>query len=114
MATNNKSINVNLDEIVDPEITITLEGQKHHIRAVDGVGFDILSKMTNETSVSAFYDVAVRCAESGSLSEQKIRSLSPAKIAAIVKAATQGAENVEQTVEKNSGRPATRKRERSK
>lgn len=98
-------LHVNLDEIIEPKLTITHEGKKYKVHPIDGVGFEILAKMEAENSVALMYELASTVLD-GAMPEEEIKKLSPAKVAQIVKLAANGARQVEKMANPNSGRPA--------
>jgi hypothetical protein len=85
---------VDLDALIDPNLSVTLKGKTVKVKPIDGACFQLLSRLEGgEKSVELMYDVAGRCLPS--LTETQVLELTPIQVAAVVKLASEGVEEVE-------------------
>lgn len=97
---------VDLDALIDPDLSVTLDGNPVRVAPIDGVGLQLLQGMTEATSVDRLYKIACLCLPS--LSEERVRRLTPAQVGAVVKLASEGVEAVEELAPKNSAPAGTK------
>lgn len=95
---------VNLDALISPNLTATLNNREVRVKPIDGKCYQLLARVstsgnTNE-SVGTMYEVAARCLPD--LEQDEIDGLTPAQVSAVVKLASEGVEAVEASAPPNS------------
>ncbi len=98
---------VDLDALIDPDLSVTLDGEKVAVQPIDGVGLQLLQGMTADNSAERLYKIAGRSLPA--LSEERVMALTPAQVGAIVRLATEDVEAVEALASPNFGRGATKR-----
>lgn len=95
--------NVNLDELIGAQRTVTLDGKRIPIVPVDGVSYQLMvaaRKEGEEAVLLAMYEVAKQCLPS--LSAARIMKLSARQVGGAMAAASEGVERVEALASPNS------------
>lgn len=91
---------VNLDALLNADLSVTLDGEEVPVKPIDGGAYQLLSSMEGEASVGVMYKVASRCLPT--LAEERVLSLTPAQVGAVVKLASEGVDQVEAVASPNS------------
>jgi hypothetical protein len=100
---------IDLDALIDPNLSATLKGKSIPVKAIDGACFQLLSRLEGgEQSVGLMYEIAGKCLPS--LSEAQVLELTPIQVAAVVKLASEGVEEVGALAPPNSAPAGARRK----
>lgn len=99
---------INLDELIDPSLSVVLDGQEVPVLPVDAICYRLLAntKQGGVEAIEAMYQAAIRCLPS--LSEERVLRLTAAQANAVVSLASQDVGKVEAVAAPNSA-PGGRK-----
>lgn len=95
--------NVNLDELIGTQRTVTLDGKQIPIVPVDGASYQVMvaaRKEGEEAILLAMYEVAKQCLPS--LSPERIMKMTARQVGGVMAAASEGVERVEALASPNS------------
>lgn len=87
---------INLDALIDPNLSVVLNGKTVRVKPIDGRCYQLLSKLeSGEQAVGIMYDIAGRCLPD--LTEDEVFALTPQQVKAVVAVASGQAEEVEES-----------------
>jgi hypothetical protein len=94
---------INLDALIDPGLSVVLNGETVPVRPIDGACYKLLNE--KGTSVEVMYTIAARCLPSMTLDQ--VDTLTPVQVGAVVQLAAEGVQEVEALASPNSaGEPS--------
>lgn len=97
-----------LSDLVNPNLSIELNGKTYPVKPMDGFGYQLLSSLTPDSSVDVMYRLAQRVlAPSMSKDEvfgtEDVLGLTPGQVAEVVKVSSGQVDAVEETIPNGSG-----------
>ncbi len=101
--------NVNLDELIDADLSITLDGKQWSVLPADAVVYSLLAE-TTKGDVQAAYKAAITCLPD--VPAERVKKLSVTQVNAVLELACEGIGKVEALASPNSAPAGARKKRR--
>jgi hypothetical protein len=96
-----------LNELVNPELKVTLRGQEYRVHPMDGYGYDLIKRVQKENDVPLMYSLAARClmpqmTRDEVFGTEETIGLTADEVAKVIQAASDQAEKIEALASPNS------------
>jgi hypothetical protein len=100
---------VDLDALINPDVSVTFKGKKVPVKPVDGTCFQLLSRLEGgEQSVELMYEIIGKGLPS--LSKEEVLELTPLQARAVIGLMSEGVEEVEALAPPNSAPAGARRK----